>query len=126
MNLAIEKHVKNSTKISRYDRGGLDTRVASANSQDKIAHPTMVAITGTATSTKKQNFRPNDKRNAYKNYFKLLCSLKIRTLSKTRTSGNLRITNMESLRRWCSFKLDNGIPQKEFAIPLKEVLIYNL
>lgn len=94
--------------------------------RQEIAHPTMVTITGTATSTKKQNFRPNDKRNASKNYFKLLCSLKIRTLSKTRTSGNLRITNMESLRRRCSFKLDNGIPQKEFAIPLKEVLIYNL
>lgn len=95
MNLAIEKHVKNSTKISRYDRGGLDTRVASANSQDKIAHPTMVAITGTATSTKKQNFRPNDKRNAYKNYFKLLCVLKIRTLSKRelQETSELRIWN---------------------------------
>ena len=95
------KRVKNSTKILSYDRGGLDMRAASANSQDKIAHSTMVAIIGTTTSTKKQDFRPNGIRNAYKNYFKLLCSLKIRTLSKMRTSGNLRIKNMESLRRRC-------------------------
>lgn len=69
VNLAIEKRVKNSTKISSYDRGGLDTRVAR---QDSAYHARWIAIVGTAISTKKTEFPNKDLPTAREMHIKII------------------------------------------------------